>query len=482
MASPLETFILVFSLDGDDAVVEGLQRITGEADAAGKSLDKTGKSLDKTGKKSKDAGKEIKVTATNFNQLAQQAVRAIAPVLALGVAVHQTLSFAKQGEEVLFLANSANVAADSFQRWATASQMFGGSAASAAGVLSNLNAQMQAMKFGQDSPIQQAAIRYGINMYGQNGLATPEEMLLNIAERFENLDVASQLDLGRMIGLDEATIRLLQTGVAGVRKELEMASKYTVFSAQDLENARRFERTWREIKLAINAVWAELARRLLPSLEWLTRNGIEFFNYLREHGDFIEGLFLGISAVLTAIAVKSVVAFAPVWLAVAAVAALSAGFALFYDDFKTWSDGGAAALGPLWQTLVNIGKWWQDLPDVVRQAVDGIINTLNPLKTLKNLFSAFRAGDASKTEIPQQPAFLESSLSKGKNILSLADNALLGAIGKGDISNFIQNSGGNKNVTISNNITVNGGPANRDTAREIGREMDMINQIASGMQ
>lgn len=467
MANPLQAFVLTFALEGDEIVSKGLKRLTKESGELENATDEAGKSVD-------NLGNAAQKSAKNFMLLASKVAAVAGPLIVL----KNAFNFATQGEEILFMAQSANIAADSFQRLANASKMFGGWPESAAGVLRGLNTQIQNMKFGQGSAVQEAAIRYGVSLHGANGLASPEELLENIARRMETLDPVAQWDVSRMIGLDDATIRLLQGGVAGLRKEMELASKYTVFSKEDLENAWRFERTLREVKMAFDALWAEVSRSLLPILQEVGETGIKVINYFREHADFIKGGLLAISAILAGIAVKSVIAFAPFYGVAALVAGIAAAFVLLYDDFMTWAKGGESALGFLWSILVEIGKLFQDMPDWLKDALSYLLEMTNPLKMLQNTAEAIGKILGFKPSPQLEDIAGPDFLSLAKKRLSEIDFNPLNSIGKGDILSSVDNS--SRNVTVENNFTINGADSPMETASQVQRDINPIFQLVSG--
>lgn len=510
MATPLQAFVLSFALEGDNIVAQGLRRMTKQADELTDSLGGTDKELKQTEQSSKRTGTEVGKSAQNFMQLARKATAALAPLYALRTVLNQTLDFAKQGEGVLFMAQSANVAADSFQRLANASKMFGGSAEGMAGILANFSGQMQAMKFGENTALQSAAIKYGISLQGANGLATPQEMLENLARRMETLAPEAQLDLGRMVGLDEATIRLLQGGVAGLRKELELADKYQIFSKEDLENSLRFERTMREVKMGMQALWAEIARALLPILQRVGDSAIKVINYFREHSDFIKGGLLAISAILAAIAVKSLIAFAPFFGMAALVAGIAAAFALLYDDFMTWAKGGESALGPMWDKLNSIYDLFQELPEPIQKVFTSFENILFPVQglwdilsdmpnLLKDILSAAADLVNPFTLIKKGWEGLKSIGGKGNDVddlvsanpnritelignarakLEMAEANPLSAINKGDISNAYDNS--NREFNVENNFTINGALSPMATSKQVQKDINPLFQMLSG--
>lgn len=308
--SLLETFFMKFQS-------EGLEKISSETEGTSQKADKMGNS---------------------FVQNGTKIIKALAPVVGLAALFNRTLSFASQAEEMSYLAQNTGMAVEKFQALAIAAENYGGSAEGIAGSLQGLNTNLQNMKFGKGGGgVEEAAITYGINLYGENGLATAEELLMNVAERFESLDSMQQLDLGQRLGLDEGTIRLLQTGVENVQNELARGAKYSLFSKEDIENSRQFQRTMRDIKLGLSQIFGIVARSLLPAFSWVGDKLRGFVDFLSQHADFVKGFFISLSALLTVLAIKSVIAFAPVYGFIAAIFLLSAAFGGLYAILSKFS-------------------------------------------------------------------------------------------------------------------------------------------------
>ena len=443
--SVLNTFMLVFETDGDKATVQKLEKIDAAAEKLAKTNEKTTKSA--------------KTAAGEFKQMTRALAGAIAPAMALGAVLSKTLNFAIQGEQLLFMAKSANMAADEFQKLAIASQRFGGSREGAAGMMAGLASQIQALRLGQSAPLQDAAIYYGLNLQGKDGgLATGNELLRNVAETMERLDTAAQLDLGRRIGLDEATIRILQQGVAAFDEEMARAEKRSIFTADDLKRAQEFEMATRDLQLSMQALWAEVARWLLPAVQTLTEYATQAFDYLTEHADVVKALLAGISVVLGVIAIKSLIAFAPLWGTVALFAAIGAAIALVYEDFMTFLEGGESAFEPFWKILVNIGKWFSDdFPSFIKTAKNALLDFLSPLnwgrKALGAIKNFFTGGG--------------KPFDAGALQLQYADTNPLAAMQSGAISNAYNNQTNNSYVLTVNGVQnpVQGGADLLNTAR-----------------
>lgn len=432
--SVLNVFGLVFETEGDKKALNTIREI----DSSGKKLAKTNK---ETGESAAIMGRKASTAAGQFRQMSRALAGAIAPAVALGTVLSQTLNFAMQGEQLLFMAKSANMAADEFQKLAIASQRFGGSREGAAGMMAGLASQIQALRLGQSAPLQDAAMFYGLNLQGKGGgLATGNELLRNIAATMERLDSAAQLDLGHRIGLDEATIRLLQQGVAAFDEEMERAEKRSIFKPEDLKRAQEFEMATRDLQLSIQGLWAEIARWLLPAVQTLTEYATQAFDYMQEHSDAVKAALVGIAVVMGAIAVASLAAFAP-WLGTAAlIAAIGAAIVLVYEDFMVFARGGESALAPLWKMLVDFGKWWQDLPGWIQEAVKSLLNFANPLYQIKKAFEALKS--------------VKEFFSGGQQQIEIADTNPLAAMPSGSISNIYRWM--SNNVKNSFMLTVNG--------------------------
>ena len=331
------SYFLSFETKGAEKVRTDTKQMESSVDKAAQAAEKAGNGADKS--------------ANSFKKLTSQAIKTLAPIAGLGVLLNRTLNFASYAEEMSYLAQTTGVAVDKFQALAIAAENYGGSAEGIAGSMQGLNRDLNNMRLGKGGGgVEEAALTYGINIYGQNGLATADELLMNVAQRFESLDSTQQVDLGQRLGLDEGTIRLLQTGVANVQKELERGSKFSLFSAEDMENSRKFQRTLRDVKLGLAQIFGVVARSLLPAFTWLGDKIKPFIDYILQHQNAVKGFFLALSAVMGVLALKSAIALSAVMGALAlksamallpilAIIAAAVLLAVIFEDFVAWLNG-----------------------------------------------------------------------------------------------------------------------------------------------
>ena len=394
--SVVNVFSFLFETKGADKVKKSIS----ELDTELKDLEKRNGTLTKeeikryhTLKKQKEATDQLK---TSSDSLAASVVKLTGVYIGFKKILSEVLGFASGGEDLLLMANNAGIGAEQLERYGIALQNYGGGLSSAASTLANLNQQMQDLKFGKGGAIQEAAIRYGISVEGKNGLATGEEMLYNIAKRMESLGKSEQLDLGRKLGLDPSTIALLQGGVAGLTKELEKASKYTVYSPEDIENSRKFQMSLRELKQSLAQVWAQISRAILPVFTKIADVLKRLFSFLAEHKGFLLGFLAAVSVALTGIAIKTGIITLPLLKIIAVITGIGTAIGIVADDFMTFLEGGESVIGDLidaftdfWLFLFDLGDKignffkgvWDSIISTITGVFDWIVNKWNKLKS-----------------------------------------------------------------------------------------------------
>lgn len=408
--SLLETFFLKFQSDG-------LKEISAETEVTTQKADKMG---------------------NNFVEAGNRIIRALAPIAGVVALVNRTMNFASKAEEMSFLAQNTGLAAEKFQALAIAAENYGGSAEGIAGSLQGLNTNLNNMRFGRGGGgVEDAAITYGINLYGKNGLATADELLMNVAKRFESLNSMQQIDLGQRLGLDEGTIRLLQTGVANVQAELERGRKYSLFTKEDIENSRKFERTMRDIKLGLAQIFGVVARSLLPAFTWVGDKVSRFIDLINGNASFIKGFFLALSAILTVLAIKSGLAFLPFIGAIALITAVSAAIGLLIDDIVNFWQGNESLLGTFIEAVKNV---FTALWNFLKEGFNSVLEWLKGTKVGK-LF-----GLSEEKENPEQ-----ANMAEAKRKLELTQTPWA-SVPQGSVSTSYANT--NQSVRVDN-VTIN---------------------------
>lgn len=433
--SLLETFFIKFEADGLKEISVEFEKIFPKAK---KTYEQVAEKTEEVSEKTEKVEKKTDKMGNSFVSMSNKVLKALAPVAGLTALLNRSLAFASLGEEMSFLAQNTGMAVEKFQALAIAAENYGGTAEGIAGSMQGLNANLNNMRLGKGGGgVEDAAITYGINLYGANGLATADELLMNVAKRFESLNQTQQIDLGQRLGLDEGTIRLLQTGVANVQKELERGAKYSLFSAEDVENSRKFERTMRDIKLGLAQIFGVVARSLLPAFTWVGDKVSRFIDLINGNASFIKGFFLALSAILTVLAVKSGLAFLPFIGAIALITAVSAAIGLLIDDIVNFWQGNESLLGTFIEAVKNV---FTALWNFLKEGFNSVLEWLKGTKVGK-LF-----GLSEEKENPEQ-----ANMAEAKRKLELTQTPWA-SVPQGSVSTSYANT--NQSMRVDN-VTIN---------------------------
>lgn len=433
--SLLETFFIKFEADGLKEISVELEKIFPKAK---KTYEQVAEKTEEVSEKTEKVEKKADKMGNSFVSMSNKVLKALAPVAGLTALLNRSLAFASLGEEMSFLAQNTGMAVEKFQALAIAAENYGGTAEGIAGSMQGLNANLNNMRLGKGGGgVEDAAITYGINLYGANGLATADELLMNVAKRFESLNQTQQIDLGQRLGLDEGTIRLLQTGVANVQAELERGRKYSLFSAEDVENSRKFERTMRDIKLGLAQIFGVVARSLLPAFTWVGDKVSRFIDLINGNASFIKGFFLALSAILTVLAIKSGLAFLPFIGAIALITAVSAAIGLLIDDIVNFWQGNESLLGTFIEAVKNV---FTALWNFLKEGFNSVLEWLKGTKVGK-LF-----GLSEEKENPEQ-----ANMAEAKRKLELTQTPWA-SVPQGSVSTSYANT--SQSVRVDN-VTIN---------------------------
>lgn len=433
--SLLETFFIKFEADGLKEISVEFEKIFPKAK---KTYEQVAEKTEEVSEKTEKVEKKTDKMGNSFVSMSNKVLKALAPVAGLTALLNRSLAFASLGEEMSFLAQNTGMAVEKFQALAIAAENYGGTAEGIAGSMQGLNANLNNMRLGKGGGgVEDAAITYGINLYGKNGLATADELLMNVAKRFESLNQTQQIDLGQRLGLDEGTIRLLQTGVANVQKELERGAKYSLFSAEDVENSRKFERTMRDIKLGLAQIFGVVARSLLPAFTWVGDKVSRFIDLINGNASFIKGFFLALSAILTVLAVKSGLAFLPFIGAIALITAVSAAIGLLIDDIVNFWQGNESLLGTF---IEAVKAYFTALWDFLKEGFNSVLEWLKGTKVGK-LFGL--SGEKENHE--------QANMAEAKRKLELTQTPWA-SVPQGSVSTSYANT--NQSMRVDN-VTIN---------------------------
>lgn len=266
--------------------------------------------------------------------------------------------FVAQAQELGNLSRSVRENAEDLQAWGEAVKREGGTAEGFNATVKKLSDDLMSIPLtGGNSPLLGGLTRLGVQFRNLDGsMRKPLAVLKDLSTRFQGMSAAQSLALGKKLGLDEATIRLLQKGRKGLDELLVKYKELGVMSNQDIKTGERLKKMFQDYQQVITALGLRFIRFFLPAAEkvsqWLTKAA----KWVQQHGRAVEAGIIAIGTAITAYLVPSLLKLVanPVLLG---LTALAAAVFLLVEDFMAWKEGADSALGPVYEWLIKIGNW-----------------------------------------------------------------------------------------------------------------------------
>lgn len=224
------------------------------------------------------------------------------------------------------------------------------------------------------------------------------ELIPLLASAAEHMDKQVSSRNLRGLGLDDGTIRLIQSGNKEVQELLDRQGKLGLITAEDAEKAEAFNRVLDDTRQVFRSLVLDLDAALLPALTEFIDVVIEIVNYLRQHYNLVIGFFIALGAAIFYAADgmrlfnASFLLNPFVWVVIGIAAAIAA-FALLYEDIQAFVAGHKSLIGdlikiyPEWgAAIVNGVKWaFAFIRDDWAKAVVQFKGTWEELKIILNV-------------------------------------------------------------------------------------------------
>jgi len=261
------------------------------------------------------------------------------------------------------LAHNLDMTTEELSAWQGMAERAGGSAQGIAGSFQNLTSEFQKFQLTGESSVIPYFRALGVQISDAEGRARPlSDILLDLADRFHNMDPRRAQAMGAGLGLDQGTINVLMQGRAAVQAMLAEQRRIGVITGEDATRAQQLTSAWRGMVQASAAVGRTLLTELLPAITWVANRLTVFAEWARSHLPMVRAFFIGLAAAAIGFAVALLAPLAELLLVSAGIGAVVAAIAILYDDWKTWTEGGKAAFGGFWQFVED--KWNSLLPMV----------------------------------------------------------------------------------------------------------------------
>jgi hypothetical protein len=378
VASLLETFYILFESKGVDSVKKGAT----EAGAATSELESKIKSADVAGAA---LGDHFLATVKSI----ALAAGGIFAVVGLADRIKQQEDF---NVELLHTSERLNVGVSDLAAYGEAAKREGGSFEGFSAALDDINQNITRIAVTGQSRLKKVFEDLKIQVTASKGHARPLfDVLDDLADRFQKMSAGERGGFGRLLQLDPATVLLLSKGREGLKGVVEQMKALGVPTQEDAEKAEQFELELDNLTQTLNQLFTNIGTYVVPVLTKLAKAFEVSTDYLVRHKTLVEGFFIGVAGIITAVflpamieaAIATLIAIGPFLLIAAAIIAVGAAFALAYDDVMNFLEGNKSVIGelvkryPAVATAVNlIGDAWRGISNFITTDIKGIGGTI----------------------------------------------------------------------------------------------------------
>ena len=250
-----------------------------------------------------------------FIGLARQAAAFATAGLALHTVISGLAEATRHAIDLSYLSDQLGVNIEQLDAWGYAVQRTGGTAAGF-----------------------QQSLR-GISNYFQTNPRIALAILPQLADTFQKLSRINAFRLGKVLGLDEPTILLLQKGRREVDAILTQQKELGIVTKQNAEAAKNYQNETNNLNHSFGSLWRTIAFEFLPEITKIKKNITPFVEYLTSHKDLVVGAFIAMGIAAAIFVAPLILAASPIISIIALVGALGAAFALVYEDIKGYYDG-----------------------------------------------------------------------------------------------------------------------------------------------
>lgn len=405
MATIIDALLVTLGLDGK-AFSEGAK--AGETQ------------LEHLRKTAEDVTKEIKSRGAEAGEYFLKFAERAAAVIGIGLSLHELKSAiqetAAEYVDLAKLAEQFHTTAEAVDEFADTGKLLGLSKDITIGGLKELDRAVQdtALGLGRAKKVFESM---NISVTDAAGAVKPTTAVMaELAEKFKDMERGKQIRVMERLGLNPALLKLFNADIGEMQKRLERVDDATGFNLNKaVKNSQAFIKATKGMQLEINslklffdklfeAAYVNAMPALTEMLVTAKKYIGEVFDYIVDHKDVVVGVMIAMGAAVTyyllppllATAAAAIATIAPFLGIAAVVASVVAVFALLYDDWAVWIDGGTSSLGAFWQFFADVwGKIEGTVTRVMSELKGVFTGVFSVLIDVVKLFVALFFGSAN---------------------------------------------------------------------------------------
>lgn len=232
-------------------------------------------------------------------------------------------SVAQATTELSNMAHEANTTEQAVLQIGGATKVFGGDINSITGTFKSLKSAMvdESLLKGD-----RTFARLGISVVSAGGkLRDTKSVLTDLNRRFQGLSQVRQLDIASKLGIDDATLRLIQQTPDEFDRIIDRQKFLNVVTDEQVKKSREYTKAQGELADSFESVKRAAAESLMPALTNVYYELSRISQWATQYGDNIKRMFIALSIVILSVATPAIISLAAAaWSAAAAFIVINA--------------------------------------------------------------------------------------------------------------------------------------------------------------
>jgi hypothetical protein len=389
VASILQSFHILFESNvdkvrvGEELLNKTSKDLEGQLNRTGEAATRSGHAMVEANAEAAGSFRAVEESIDRMKENALEAFKDIATsfigIFAVDAVVDKISETTEMVEHLGQVSKELNINVSDLDAWGRAVKLSGGSAESFEASLRGLNGRLALMgasaaggKGGGANRVAAYFKELGIQGVVTHGQLMPlPDLLMKLSASFQGMNKQKSAGIGMKLGLDPATILLLQSGQKAVQDMIDKQKELGVVTQKDVEIASEFEDQWKDTKQVFTEGAIGIGDVVLPIITEVLKGIEDFYLYLQDHKAVITGFFIGVAGAVTAFYAPAMLEAATATIAATwpfiAIAAAAAAFALVYEDLIDYLNGKASVIGEL-------AKRWPIIGTVIHGVADEVTN------------------------------------------------------------------------------------------------------------
>lgn len=370
--SVLDTLYLLFKSDSKD-VKKGAEDAKKASDGLEKSLLSNKQAADQLGK--------------SFLGSVQNAQKNITRLLTLSALTAQTLKQSAQAEELGQFSERLNQNVEDITLWGKLVEHTGGTAEGFRGTIEGLTNTLTEFSISGGGPAAEVFAKLGITAYDAQGqLKSAFDIIEEFGDAINELGLTNEqaAKYGQALGIDNATILLLQRGRGEIEKLTERHRRLGLITEEDTRIATGFNKAWRDTKTLFSSIARDIGFFFLPVIteaQILMQDFILFFRDSEEYGKqfFAAVAFVGGTTLLPVLK-KIGLIVGGLLLPFAKISAVVSVAFLAINDLFNYLQGNDSILGRFISTMDDLfdrfNKWDREVTNRLKDTIEDATGTV----------------------------------------------------------------------------------------------------------